>query len=259
MPDDVAGEDRRPGGLSRSTCERLVLQLLGMGILSDDFHFTGFSVVHYVVTGARAHALESGRLPRVTLQVPDAESEPDGGSGSRTGSKGKRKAKDKAGGKDVATGHRKSKPRKIGGNVEPVDAGGGSDHGRKRKRVVGRGGDTGGAVGYDDDANVVDLCATEDEETDSNKDAAEAEREMPGGDGGKYEGGDFSSEGHEGSGDDARERGGGASSGRCVSAKRRSSCASIVDVGEDSDDFEPTKRRTVKRKGKSRVIKEEKE
>lgn len=74
MPDHVTGDSRRPVGLSRSTCERLVLRLLGLGVLSDDFHFTAFSVVHYIVTGARAHALESGRL-KMALEVPAAEAE----------------------------------------------------------------------------------------------------------------------------------------------------------------------------------------
>lgn len=72
MPDTVVDNSSRPVGLSRSTCERLVLRLLGLGVLSDDFHFTAFSVLHYVVTGARAHALESCRL-RVDFEVSAAE------------------------------------------------------------------------------------------------------------------------------------------------------------------------------------------
>lgn len=88
MPVEViADESCRPNGLSRLTCERLVFHMLGVGILSDDFHFTAFSVVHYVVTGARAHALETGRLD-VSLEIPTSEAKASGMAAVRGGNAG---------------------------------------------------------------------------------------------------------------------------------------------------------------------------
>ncbi|CAN0498760.1 unnamed protein product, partial [Discosporangium mesarthrocarpum] len=49
LPGDVVGPEHQPGpGLSRTTCDRLVAHLLAMDVLGSDFHFTAFSVVHYV-------------------------------------------------------------------------------------------------------------------------------------------------------------------------------------------------------------------
>lgn len=125
MPDHVMGDSRRPAGLSRSTCERLVLRLLGLGVLSDDFHFTAFSVVHYIVTGARAHALESGSL-EVALEVPTKEA---GGAGARAGgagAAGSARGAGRAGKNDTGRGG-----GKIKGDPSDRGSGGGAD-GRAR-------------------------------------------------------------------------------------------------------------------------------
>lgn len=162
MPAHVVGDKDRPNRLSRSTCERLVLHLLGLGVLSDDFHFTAFSVVHYVVTGARAHALESGRLPRVSFEVPEGEGE---GETKAAGKKARGKHMADFGAGSYRDG---GKPRVRGekdarGSGGSGSAGSTSDGGVKMD-ALGWGDNVGSGVkgGDDDTAVVVDLCESDD-------------------------------------------------------------------------------------------------
>lgn len=187
MPEEVVGDSRRPCGLSRSTCERFVLRLLGLGVLSDDFHFTAFSVIHYVVTGVRAHAVESGRL-EITLEVPDAEAQGAADSAATSSPEGKNKkvptsraeAKGGAasGGNCRGTSAAGSGPRNSTTTDGP--SGGISCRG-KGKGICGKGGGAGGeavigsrgpGVGKkrsragaadDEGAAVVDLCDSDDD------------------------------------------------------------------------------------------------
>lgn len=158
MPAHVVGDSDRPNRLSRSTCERLVLHLLGLGILSDDFHFTAFSIVHYVVTGARAHALESGMLPCVSFGVPEGE-----GGGETKAARKKARAKHMAtfgvgscqdGGYPRIRGEKDAR-----GNGDSSSADSTPDRGIK-KEVLGRGDNF--DRGDDDTAVVVDLCHSDD-------------------------------------------------------------------------------------------------
>ena len=261
MPDDIVGEAGRPNGLSRSTCERLVLQLLGMGVLSDDFHFTAFAVVHYVVTGARAHALETGRIPQVLFQVPGDEGGPDEGKAKKKGSaataaghrgKGRgvtqREEEDLEGSEASvanvsATGQLSGGGRgagRPGGKPEPDKKGearGDQVKARKRPRSEA---DIRGAQGADG-AGVVDLC-------DSGDDGSSIGFQGDGTEGGKRsrrvlvrpegeqeeEGGCASSAGDE---NGLEGNGGGRFEGG-------SSGFASFDVDDgDSDDFEPVRRK----------------
>lgn len=152
MPTEVIADDgQRPNGLNRSTCESLVLHMLGLGILSDDFHFTAFSIVHYVVTGARAHSLESGKIT-VTFEIASSESK-----ASRVSSA----AKGSATGKTARTvSGAKSCNRNTAGEDTGGSAGGSGIRGMKGPRSTQRM-DSSVRTGGDDinSANaVVDLC-----------------------------------------------------------------------------------------------------
>lgn len=266
MPDDIVGELGRPNGLSRSTCERLVLQLLGMGVLSDDFHFTAFAVVHYVVTGARAHALESGRIPQVLFQVPRGEGGPEEGRGkaknkasaAATGHRGKgkgathRKEEDLEGAKasaaNAATGRLSGGGRgagRPGGKREPDKNGAArGDQGKARKRPRPEA-DVRGAQGADA-AGVVDLCDSGDDDSSSigfrgdGTEGGKRSRRVPIRPEGEQEekGGCASSSGDE----NGLEGNGG---GRFEGGSSRFSSFD-VDDGDSDDDFEPVRR---KRKG----------
>ncbi|CAN0003642.1 unnamed protein product, partial [Scytosiphon promiscuus] len=157
MPDGVVAEaDRPPKSLSRSTCERLVLQLLGDGVLCDDFHFTAFSVVHYVVTGARAQALESGRLARVLLEVRESEGRSVGGSGGPGGGKKNPKASGAKPSTKAApsAGGARRKAEAGSEGIRGAAGGPGGQVGTGKKRPRSEGASTAVAVG----AGVVDLC-----------------------------------------------------------------------------------------------------
>ncbi|CAN0470871.1 unnamed protein product [Ectocarpus sp. 12 AP-2014] len=219
MPDEVVGEnDRPPKALSRSACERLVLQLLGDGVLSDDFHFTAFSIVHYVVTGARAHALESGRLSQVSFQV----------RGSAVAGAAGAVRKKPAG----ASSERPSKPAAAAARQkkDPAGAGGGRGQGSSGKRRA-RSTAGGGATGVVAAAGVVDLCDSD----------GEGEQVPVRGGAGKRSAG-WAAEGEseedekeeeEWSGDDG-SRGGGP-------------VRTVYSSDNDSDDFEPAKPRRRKK------------
>lgn len=230
MPAHVVGDSDRPNLLSRSTCERLVLHLLGLGVLSDDFHFTAFSIIHYVVTGARAHALESGRLPRILFEVSEGEGE---GETRAAGKKTKAKHTTAFGADSCRDG---GKPRVRGEKDARVNGGSGSadstpdggDRGIKKK-VLDRGNNLGsGGKRGDDDAAVVDLCESDDGGSGSGGDGHEKSQEHSGGRNGCPRNGGRAGGGGGGN------FGGGA-----------------LDVDDDSDYFEPAvKKRPRKSAGR---------
>lgn len=171
MPAEVVGEaDRPPRALTRSACERLVLQLLGDGVLCDDFHFTAYSVVHYAVTGARAHALERGDLARVLFQVRESEAEAVAGEMPSIAMSAAAQRKKEANSKGAGGA--------AGGAASSCGGGGGgsscgsSSSGKKRRRSMtagGSGGSGGGSVAVQRPTGasgfgVVDLCDSEDDE-----------------------------------------------------------------------------------------------
>ncbi|CAM9924756.1 unnamed protein product, partial [Ectocarpus sp. 4 AP-2014] len=217
MPDEVVGEnDRPPKALSRSACERLVLQLLGDGVLSDDFHFTAFSVVHYVVTGARAHALESGRLSQVSFQV----------RGSAAAGAASAARKKPAG----ASSERPSKPAAARQKKDPTGAWGGRGQGSSGKRRA-RSTADGSATGVVAAAGVVDLC---------DSDGEEEEVAVRGG-GGKRSAG-WAAEGESEEEEEEEEEWSGDDGGRGGGPVR-----TVYSSDNDSDDFEPAKPRRRKK------------
>lgn len=189
LPGEVIPDDSlRPRGLQRSTCERLVLHMLCLGILADDFNFTAFSVVHYVVTGARAHALEAGSL-RVAFEMPAAEARSSGlpaladassakqngavAGDSGTGSKGKGKRGTTAsrgaageargdgikGAREHASGQGRGKGQGARKTLPAPETPGGAASAREGRGARGR-----AERHADDTSNVVDLCASDDED-----------------------------------------------------------------------------------------------
>ena len=46
--------------LSREDCERVIIHLLLEGVLREDFHFTPYSTISYVLPGSKARVLQSG-------------------------------------------------------------------------------------------------------------------------------------------------------------------------------------------------------
>lgn len=265
MPDDVVGEGGRPKGLSRSTCERLVLQLLGMGVLSDDFHFTAFAVVHYIVTGARAHALESGRIPQVLFQVPRGEGGPDKGE-SKTKSKSAASAVGHRGGRQGAAQREEEdldweEASVASASAKSLSSGGGRGGARPGgKREQDKNGATRGDQGKArkrprpeadfraaqcvDAAGVVDLCGSGDDDSGkSHRDGMGGKRSrriLAAPEGGQDEEGDCASSS---AGDIYRLEN---NPGGCdVRAAGGSSSFASFDVDDDDsdDDFEPVRRK----------------
>lgn len=267
MPDDIVGELGRPTGLSRSTCERLVLQLLGMGVLSDDFHFTAFAVVHYVVTGARAHALESGRIPQVLFQAPAGEGGPDkilnkaknkasaaaaaaGRRGKGRGAAQREEEEDLEGAEASvanasATGRLSGESRggvRLDGKREPDKKGAArGDQGKARKRARAEAGLR--TAQCTNAAGVVDLCGSGDDDSsgvgfqgDGTESGKRSRRVLAEPESEQEEEGDCAN-GDEG----GWESNGG---GRDVGGEGGSSSFAAVDVDDnDSDDFEPVRRK----------------
>ena len=46
--------------LSREDCERVIVHLLLEGVLREDFHFTPYSTISYVLPGSKARVVQSG-------------------------------------------------------------------------------------------------------------------------------------------------------------------------------------------------------
>lgn len=46
--------------LSREDCERVIIHLLLEGVLREDFHFTPYSTISYVLPGSKARVVQSG-------------------------------------------------------------------------------------------------------------------------------------------------------------------------------------------------------
>ena len=237
MPVHVVADPDRPNRLSRSTCERLVLQLLGLGVLSDDFHFTAFSVVHYVVTGARAHALESGRLPSVLFDVPEGE-----GKGEARAGEKKTKTKNstnatrtdvrQVGGEETRKGREKDARGGGSGGVSPkpkdrvgatASERGNRDRGKKRAKAQ-----------VDDAVAAVDLCGTEDEQNGFRGDEDENDGRCSGRNERYRDGGLAQDAG-------VADRSGGDNVGG-----GRGSCSGALGDDDDSDDFEPIDKRPKK-------------
>jgi len=55
---------RGKGGvaLTVESCERVIMKMLLEGVIREDFHFTPYSTISYLMTGPRANALKAGRL-----------------------------------------------------------------------------------------------------------------------------------------------------------------------------------------------------
>ncbi|CAM9296615.1 unnamed protein product, partial [Choristocarpus tenellus] len=160
MPVDVVGEGQRPGpGLSRSSCERLVNHLLGLGVLGDDFHYTAYSVVHYVIAGPRAHMVERGSLKVLVDMLAVEVSKAVGGSGSAgkrskpsTGAWGdKRKDSEVLG---SAKAKKSIKAREQGSTIRTAA-------GKKKWQASKEKKNGGGDSAHDD---IVDLCGSDEED-----------------------------------------------------------------------------------------------
>jgi len=50
------------GPLAASSCEQVIMNMLIEGILKEDFHFTPYSTISYIVAGPRANAIKTGRM-----------------------------------------------------------------------------------------------------------------------------------------------------------------------------------------------------
>ena len=48
--------------LTASLCEQVIMNMLIEGILKEDFHFTPYSTISYIVAGPRANAIKTGRM-----------------------------------------------------------------------------------------------------------------------------------------------------------------------------------------------------
>ena len=48
--------------LTVESCERVIMNMLLEGVLKEDFHFTPYSTISYLVAGPRANAIKTGRL-----------------------------------------------------------------------------------------------------------------------------------------------------------------------------------------------------
>ena len=63
--------------LTVESCEQVIMNMLLEGVLKEDFHFTPYSTISYLVLGPRANALKTGRLslsikhPSTTKATPD--------------------------------------------------------------------------------------------------------------------------------------------------------------------------------------------
>lgn len=277
MPDGVVEESDRPRRLPRSTCERLVLHLLKLGILSDDFHFTAFSVIHYVVTGARAHALESKKLACVSFDVSEGEADPDGPrkkanpkvSSAVTASrqdKGKgglaSRRKEKAGEMSVdvsASTTDKPSCRDGGGNDGQRPAGErysdegevkGEGRGRGKKRA--RPETATRAVKCANAEKVVDLCDSEDEESVFRRDRAKGVQRS-----GWTQAVENTEDGIECTKGEGEESwGSGDDDG--VGDRCRGYSVGAFDVDRDDiDDFEPVKRKHKNSKSRKGAMQEE--
>lgn len=50
--------DVKPPDLSREDCERVVVYLLLEGVLREDFHFTPYSTISYILAGPNAKLVQ---------------------------------------------------------------------------------------------------------------------------------------------------------------------------------------------------------
>ena len=50
------------GSLTTSSCEQVIMNMIIQGILKEDFHFTPYSTISYLVAGPRANAIKSARM-----------------------------------------------------------------------------------------------------------------------------------------------------------------------------------------------------
>lgn len=50
------------GSLAASSCEQVIMNMLIEGVLKEDFHFTPYSTISYIVAGPRANAIKAGRM-----------------------------------------------------------------------------------------------------------------------------------------------------------------------------------------------------
>ena len=48
--------------MTRESCERVIVQLILDGVLKEDFHFTPFATVAYIVEGPRKDLAVEGRV-----------------------------------------------------------------------------------------------------------------------------------------------------------------------------------------------------
>ncbi|KAK3703279.1 hypothetical protein QZH41_007004, partial [Actinostola sp. cb2023] len=60
-----------PPKLSQDQCERLIVHLLLKGILKEEFHFTPYSTICYVVKGTRAAMVTRGMRVKMDLREDD--------------------------------------------------------------------------------------------------------------------------------------------------------------------------------------------
>ena len=66
--------------LPAQSCERVIMHMILEGVLKEDFHFTPYSTISYLVAGPRANAVKTGR---VTLSIQQLSSTPSTGANSR--------------------------------------------------------------------------------------------------------------------------------------------------------------------------------
>ena len=48
--------------LTTSSCEQVIMSMIIEGVLKEDFHFTPYSTISYIVAGPRANAIKTGRM-----------------------------------------------------------------------------------------------------------------------------------------------------------------------------------------------------
>ena len=51
----------KPPDLSRGDCERVIVDMLLEGVLREDFHFTPYSTISYLLPGPKAEHVHAGR------------------------------------------------------------------------------------------------------------------------------------------------------------------------------------------------------
>ena len=61
--------------LTVESCEHVIMNMLLEGVLKEDFHFTPYSTISYLVVGPRANAVKTGRLS-LSIQRVSAKSSP---------------------------------------------------------------------------------------------------------------------------------------------------------------------------------------